>query len=79
MSERQQYPSETGTIRKQLPAVDYNARCISCGSASMIGLWPHRNGHGHMIGFVFLCHECSDLAPGIHMDIHGVRKEPDDE
>ena len=28
----------------------YNATCIHCGDTTDIQMWPHRNGHGMMVG-----------------------------
>ena len=51
----------------------YNAACIHCGETKDIRLWPHRNGHGDMIGLVFACAGCADIVRGITLEIHGVR------
>ena len=69
------YLSEKGHIQKVDGSISYNAECISCGETDKLELWPHRNGHGGMIGFVFLCQGCKSFASGISMDIHGIRGE----
>lgn len=61
---------------------EYNATCIHCGGTKDIQLWPHRNGHGNMIGFVFACAGCKDVVRGVTMEIHGIRghaEESEDE
>ena len=64
--------SEMGHIEKTQDA-KYNATCIHCGDTKDIQLWPHRNGHGNMIGFVFACAGCADVVKGVWMQIHGIR------
>jgi hypothetical protein len=72
------YESEKGKVEK-LNDDDYSAACISCGETKDIQLWPHRNGHGCLIGFVFACKGCKDIVPGITMSIHGIRGHSEDE
>lgn len=67
-------PSCEGHVEKLLDK-DYNAACVSCGSTKDIQLWPHRNGHGMMIGFLFVCALCADVAPNLKMKIMGIRGE----
>ena len=55
----------------------YSATCIHCGATDNINLWPHRNGHGDLIGFVFACESCQDVVKGVWLEIHGIRgREP---
>ena len=56
----------------------FNATCIHCGETTDIQLWPHRNGHGNMIGFVFACAGCADIVRGITMEIHEIRGHSED-
>ena len=67
------YPSEQGHIQKIDDTKTYNAECIHCGETDHIELWPHRNGHGGMVGFIFLCSGCKELAPNIEIEIKGIR------
>lgn len=72
MSERMVHPSERGSVDKQ-SAEKFNATCIHCGATDNIQMWPHRNEHGDMIGFVFACAGCADIVRGITLEIHGIR------
>ena len=56
----------------------FNATCIHCGDTTDIQLWPHRNGHGMMIGFVFACAACAHIVRGVTMEIHGIRGHSED-
>jgi len=69
----ERYDSEKSTVQKLNADVKYNACCISCGSTKDIELWPHRNGHGHMVGFIFACSGCQGIVKGIRLLIEGVR------
>lgn len=51
----------------------FDATCIHCGSTKNIQLWPHRNGHGMMVGFVFACSACQEIVKGIKLIIEGIR------
>ncbi len=71
---KEQCPSERLKVEAQAHTdVVFDATCVSCGSTSNIHLWPHRNGHNHMVGFVFACAGCQDIMPPVTMDIHGIR------
>lgn len=77
MKDRELHPSEQGKVCKADLNPDlglkYNATCISCGEHENIQLWPHRNGHGDMIGFVFGCDKCADIVQNVTMIIEGIR------
>jgi hypothetical protein len=70
---RELYQSEIGTIVKGDERAKYNACCISCGATDRIELWPHRNGHGDMVGFIFACRGCAGVVKGITLHIQGIR------
>lgn len=74
-SEHGCYPSEHGKIALKEVADEgsFNATCIHCGATENIQLWPHRNGHGDMVGMVFACAACTDVVRGIWLEIHGIR------
>ena len=69
---RKLYKSEKGKLIK-LSDENFNATCISCGSTKDINLWPHRNGHRNMVGFVFACAKCVDVVRDVTLTIHGIR------
>jgi len=66
-------PSENSTLVDKLSGETFNATCIHCGETNKIQLWPHRNGHGNMIGFVFACDGCADVVRRVTLEIHGIR------
>jgi hypothetical protein len=67
------YDSEKAHVDKLEPNAIYDATCIHCGETNHIHLWPHRNGHGQMIGMIFACRNCSEIVKGIEFTIHGIR------
>jgi len=79
MSNQESYPSEEGHIalNEVVSEKSFIATCIHCGATDNINLWPHRNGHGDMIGLVFACAGCADIVHGITMEIHGIRGHND--
>lgn len=69
------YPSEEGKVGNVVDEI-FLASCIDCGSKTNITMHAHRNGHGDMIGFIFLCDKCSHKAETITMRISGIRSAP---
>lgn len=70
-------PGPLTTVKKADDSATYNATCISCGGTANIQLWPHRDEHGSMIGFVFGCSGCEGVLPGVKMDLRGIRGNGD--
>jgi hypothetical protein len=70
--------SENLKIEKKDEDAVYNATCIHCGDTDGIQLWPHRNGHGNMIGIVFACAACAEVVKGVNMEVRGIRGHADD-
>lgn len=67
------YPSQISKVEKIMSDSMYNATCIHCGSVKDIQLWPHRNGQGKMVGFVFACSSCEEIVKGVRFFIEGIR------
>jgi len=71
-----EYLSQQGTVTAPIdPEAQYNMTCISCGSTKDIQWWPHRNGHGMLVGFVFACPACKHIVEGMRLDMPGVRAD----
>jgi hypothetical protein len=42
---------------------DYTMACIRCGADRSLQMWPHRNKHGHLVGWVLACGNCGSHMP----------------
>ena len=47
---------------KLLTDRDYTIYCSVCGKTDEIQQWPHRTPAGEMIGILFVCSKCREVA-----------------
>ena len=77
MDMKEKWHSEIGSIGNVNVEEKFEATCLDCGSTKNIQMHAHRNGHGDMVGFIFLCVKCSGKADMITMEINGIREHKD--
>lgn len=49
--------------------------CIFCGKSEKgMPMWPHKNEHGMIVGFVFICESCLGYSGGLTLLVRGLKE-----